>query len=80
MVYEALYIYGKIFTWIIITLHKLVHWFPTSKINIMLFQNLDVFGRYYNTIWTYVCCNFRHCRVHTHLQASIFLKCENLYG
>ena len=44
----------------------------TSKINIMLFQNLDVLGRYYDTIWTYVCCNFRHCKVHTHIQACIF--------
>ena len=29
---------------------------------------------------TYVCNNFRHCKVHTHIQAWIFLECENLYG
>ena len=80
VVYEALKIYGKIFKWIIISLHKLVHWFPASKINTMFFQNLDVMGRYNDIIWTYVCSNFRHCKVHTHIQACIFLECENLYG
>ena len=80
MVYEGLEICGKIFTWIIITLYKLVHWFPTSKINTILFQNVDVLGWYNDIIWTYVCCNFRHCKVHAHIQASIYLKCENVYG
>ena len=72
MVYEALYIYGKIFTCITITLNKLVQWFPISKINTMLFQNLDVLCRYNDVIWTYVCFNFRHCKDHTHIQACIF--------
>ena len=70
----------KIFTWIIITLHKLVHWFPASKINTMFFQNLDAMGRKNDIIWTYVCSNFRHCKVHIHIQACIFLECKNLYG
>ena len=59
----------EIFTWSIITLHKLVHWFPTSKIYTMLFLNLDGLGRYNDIILTYVCSNFRHCKVHTHIQA-----------
>ena len=46
----------------------------------MLFQNLEVLGIYYDTIWTYVCCNFRHCKLHTHIQACIFLKCETYTG
>ena len=49
-IWSTLNIYGKIFTWIIITLHKLFHWFPTSKIYTMLFLNLDGLGRY-NDFW-----------------------------
>ena len=79
-IWSTLNIYGKIFTWSIITLHKLVHWFPTSKIYTMLFLNLDGLGRYNDIILTYVCYNFRHSKVHTHIQAWIFLECENLYG
>ena len=79
-IWSTLNIYGKIFTWNINILHKLVHWFPTSKIYTMLFLNLYVLVRYNDIIWTYVCYNFRHCKVHTQIQACIFLACEYLYG
>ena len=46
----------------------------------MLFLNLDGLGRYNDIILTYVCYNVRHCKVHTHIKAWIFLECENLYG
>ena len=77
---STLNIYGKIFTWSIITLHKLVHWFPTSKIYTMHFLNLDGLGRYNDIIWTYACYNFRHCKVHTHIQAWIFWNAKTYTG
>ena len=61
-IWSTLNIYGKIFTWNINTLHKLVHWFPTSKIYTMLFLNLDGLGRYNYIILTYVCYNFAIAR------------------
>ena len=48
------------------------------------------FGRWGETAWgennvlafytSWSGFNFRHCKVHTHIQACIFLECENLYG
>ena len=50
-IWSTLNIYWKIFTWSIITLHKLVHWFPTRKIYTMLFLNLDGLGDIMTSFW-----------------------------
>ena len=50
-IWSTLNIYGKIFTWSIITLHKLIHWFLTSKIYTMLFLNLDGLGDIMTSFW-----------------------------